>query len=99
MHNLLSETRISLAKLAQRENVHVITVWRWFSKGVAGVKLEGFSVGQRRFSTEQAFSRWVEAVTAAKNGQYVIPSRTNRKREADKRRAHKRNVAARLIEA
>jgi len=65
MKNLLSETRLSLSKLAQEEKVSPSTPWRWTKSGVRGCQLESFSVGARRFTTREAFSRFVEATTAA----------------------------------
>ncbi len=85
--DLLNEPRISLTDLAQREKRNVCTVWRWTTRGVAGVRLESFAIGHHRYTTSPgAFERWVAAVTSAKTGE-PIPSRSNRRREADQRRA------------
>lgn len=81
MPDFLNETRISFTKLARRENVHPSTIWRWTGRGVAGVKLEFFIVGGRRFTTLEAFARFVEATTAAANGAAPV-TRTNRQRDA-----------------
>ncbi len=66
---LLSEKRLSLTELARRERVAPPTIWRWYKKGVRGVRLETFVVGNRRFTTEEAFGRFVERNTAAANGE------------------------------
>src|SRR5690606_29884107 len=70
---LLAEQRISLTDLAKREDVAVSTVWRWTTRGVAGHRLEAFSVGGRKFTTEESFARWVEATNSATSG---LPSPT-----------------------
>lgn len=88
MSDLLSETRLSLTALARREGVAVSTVWRWTLRGVRGCRLETFSVGAKRFTTEEAFARFVAATTAAASGAPVAPqARTNRQRDAAIRRA------------
>ena len=97
MNDLLNEPRISLADLAKRENVNICTAWRWATRGVAGVRLETFAIGHRRYTTSPgAFERWVERVTAAKTGQ-PVPSRSSRQRETDQRRAVQELRAAGLI--
>lgn len=76
---LLTEERISVAKLARREKKSPVTVWRWTTRGVRGVKLETYCVGNRRYTTEEAWGRFVERTTAAANGE-PIPARTVRER-------------------
>jgi Protein of unknown function (DUF1580) len=88
MHDLLNEPRMSLADLAQQEDVNCCTVWRWANRGVKGIRLETFSRGGRRFTTLPAFARWCERVTAATTGQPTT-SRSRRQEEADVRRAEK----------
>jgi hypothetical protein len=87
MSHLLAETRLSLSELARREGVAVSTVWRWTLRGVRGVKLENFSVGAKRCTTDQAFGRFVEATTAAAQGVAAPAARTNRQRDAAVKRA------------
>ena len=59
MSVLLNETRVSLSKLAEEQRVHCSTVWRWALRGVGGHRLECFSLGGRRYTTREAFGRWV----------------------------------------
>ncbi len=89
MSHLLDERRLSLAALAAREGVNASTVWRWSLRGCRGVKLESFSIGAKRFTTAEAFARFVEATTAvAQGGAATAPTvRTNRQREAAIKRA------------
>lgn len=84
MNDLLRERRLSFAALAAREGVNASTVWRWSLRGCRGVKLESFSVGAKRFTTAEAFARFVEATTAVAQGRSAPATtvRTNRQREA-----------------
>ena len=83
MNNLLEENRLSLTQLAKREGVATPTTWRWAQRGIKGVRLETINVGGRRFTTTEAFARFVEATTAAaQGGQQPPASRTNRQRDA-----------------
>ena len=82
------EERISLPKLANEQGVSPVSTWRWALRGMAGVKLPTFCVGNKRFTTRPAFATWCEAVTVARSGQ-PVPSRTNRQREAAIDRAEK----------
>jgi hypothetical protein len=81
MIDLLNERRLSFAQVAQQERVNVSTVWRWSLRGVRGIKLESLSVGGRRYTTAEAFARFVEATTSAATGR-LRQSRTNRQRDA-----------------
>lgn len=88
MSDLLKEQRLSLTKLAQQQGVSVPTPWRWSNRGVKGVVLETFSIGGRRYTTQEAFQRFVERSTAAAQGVPSSPAtRTNRQREAAIKRA------------
>jgi len=85
---LLNETRITPAKLAQREGVHISSVWRWMLRGVRGCFLESINIGSKRFTTLEAFARFVEATTAAAAGEkQSVRPQTNRQREASIARA------------
>jgi transposase len=65
MLDLLNETRISLRDLAQREGVHVSTAWRWLSRGVKGARLPSYVRAGRRYTTVEAFQRWVVSTNDA----------------------------------
>ncbi len=56
---LLRERRIALAWLASSLSVNHSTVYRWVTIGVRGVRLECFRLGGRRYTTHEAFSRWL----------------------------------------
>lgn len=88
--SMLAEQRLSMTELAQRENVNASTTWRWAIRGVKGVRLETFHIGGKRYTTVEAFNRFVERTTAAAQGQLPAPApRTNRQREAAINRAEK----------
>lgn len=86
---LLQEERVSLTDLAKEEDRNVSTVWRWAQRGVRGVVLETFNVAGRRFTTREAFARFVEASTEAAQGSPVQSARANRQREAAISRAER----------
>ena len=65
---LLAERRIYLTDLARLEGVALSTVHRWIREGCRGVKLESAMRGGRRFTTKEAFTRFVQASTAAEPG-------------------------------
>ena len=91
LERLRKERRISMTKLARQEDVAVPTTWRWYKQGVRGIYLETFMVGGRRFSTQEAFHRFVAATTDAANGERPTPtSPTNRQRQAAIARAEAR---------
>jgi len=82
--DLLDETRVSMTGLARLVEVTIPTIWRWRQKGVRGVRLETFMVGGRRYTTHEAYRRFVAATTlAADGGQPPSTSaRTSRQRQA-----------------
>ncbi len=90
MFDLLSEHRLSLTELARKEGVSVPTAWRWAQRGCKGIRIQTIQIGGRRFTTREAFARFVEATTAAANGpQPATAARTNRQRQAAIKRAEK----------
>ena len=57
--DLLSESRLSLTELAKQQRIAVSTCWRWAIRGIRGHRLECFSLGGRRYTTREAFQRFV----------------------------------------
>ena len=88
LEGLLEEIRISFNVLAQEQDVSLPTVWRWHTRGIKGHRLEGFNVGAKKFTTREAFQRWVSRI----NGEQV-QSRSSKQRAADQSRA-KASLAA-----
>ncbi len=82
--SLIDEKRLSLSQVAQRLDVNTSTVWRWALKGVRGVKLDTFSIGAKRYTTEESVNRFIEGTTRSASGDSIPiqSSRTNRQREA-----------------
>lgn len=83
---LFTETRLAFNALAHEQDVSIPTVWRWSQRGIKGHVLESFSVGGRKYTTRQAFSRWL----ALTNGERVVNGETLRQRERAIDRAEKR---------
>ena len=84
MSHLLSEKRLTLSALARREGVNLSSIWRWTLRGVRGCRLETYSVGAKKVTTEESFIRFTEACTLAASGTSptVAPPQTNRARAA-----------------
>jgi len=80
MTTMLSERRLSLSQLAHQEGVSPPTTWRWAMRGIKGTQLETLCVGGRRYTTQEAFARFVERRTAAANGEQP-KARTSRQRQ------------------
>ena len=78
----LSETLITLTQAAQMlpGRPHVSTLWRWYRRGIRGVRLETYVLAGRRFTSVEALERFAAATTAAANGERP-PVRTPRQRE------------------
>ena len=59
MQHLLAEHRVALIDLARQQGVSVSTVWRWTMRGLKGIRLETFTVGGRRYTSREAFDRFI----------------------------------------
>lgn len=93
--DLLAETRSSMTELARQLGVTIPTIWRWRQRGVRGVRLETYMLGGRRYSTQEAHRRFVEATTLAADGpQPATTARTSRQRQAAIDRAERELDAA-----
>lgn len=55
---------------------HLSTVIRWAIKPKYGIRLETIILGGRRLTSEQAIVRYMEAITAAKDGSVSVPPRS-----------------------
>jgi hypothetical protein len=80
----LDETLVTLAQAARMlpGRPHISTLWRWYRRGVGGIKLETILVGGRRFTSAEALSRFTSRATAAASGEHS-PIRTPRQRELE----------------
>jgi hypothetical protein len=68
------ETLIAFAELARRipptrrgRPVSVSTVWRWATRGVRGVRLESLRLPSRSVTSQEAFGRFIDALTLTSN--------------------------------
>jgi hypothetical protein len=80
IEGILAEQRLSLTELAHREGVSPVTVWRWATRGIRGVQLESYRRGGKRFTSHQAYARWVGATQGDRPA--ALAPRTNRSRDA-----------------
>lgn len=53
------------AKYFPGKRPHITTIYRWMQRGVRGVRLETFTVGMRRYTSQEAIDRFVQQTTAA----------------------------------
>lgn len=84
LEQLLRETRLALTQLAKEQNKSIPTCWRWTTRGCKGHILVSFSCGGRRYTTREAFSRWIAAI----NGE-PVRTETPRQREQQIERAER----------
>ena len=70
MCDILSETAIPIAEAPKHTpgRPHSATIWRWWQKGIKGIKLETYLCGGRRFTSKEAIERFIRGTTAARNG-------------------------------
>jgi hypothetical protein len=67
---------------------HISTLHRWREHGIQGIQLETVMIGGRRYTSDEALSRFFAAVTAAANGE-PPPVRTPGQRKRDIEKAEK----------
>lgn len=95
MIDLLTERLFQFSKLpAQMEKltgdrIHRATAERWRMRGCRGVKLETVLIGGKRYCSDEALQRFVEATTAAADGTSTVTASTPTAR----RKAHERACA------
>ena len=83
---LFQESRVSFTQLARELDKSVTTIWRWAIRGRKGHVLESYTCGGRRYTTSEAFYRWL----AATNGnpvREVTPRQRQRQIDQAERRA------------
>ena len=68
----------SLTAVARERGVNPATTWRWWKKGVRGVKLQTFMMGGHRHTTDDALAQFFTAITAASSpdGDSVVSAST-----------------------
>lgn len=77
---ILHEERLSLPQAARSVGVNPSTIWRWSLVGVRGVTLETYSIGTRRFTSQEAIGRFVCQTTAAASRENRSAANTPRQR-------------------
>lgn len=65
--NIANETIISMTEAARMipGRPTTATVWRWTTRGVAGIKLESLKIGGRRLTSREAVERFMAACDAS----------------------------------
>lgn len=82
---------VEAVEKATGQRPHLSTCIRWCTRGCYGIKLESRVLGgKNRLTSEQAVLRFMDAVTAAKDGIVPTPTMTPRQQTLAANRAAKR---------
>lgn len=81
-------------QIATGRRPHQRTVLRWALKGVSGVKLKTVMLGGRRLCSVEQVKLFVEASTAAKDGEAPEPATTPTQAAAKQRQVKKQLAEA-----
>jgi len=65
------------------------TIWRWHSKGIAGVRLETVCLGGTRYTSSEALQRFFDAVTQARDEQCSTEDTPSESRTRSQRTARR----------
>lgn len=60
----------------------LMTVYRWLNRGVRGRRLETVLVGGKRYTSQEAITRFIEETTAAADGRRPKSKKSNRRQAA-----------------
>lgn len=73
MIDIKSESLVTLSVAANSlpGNPHPSTLQRWRVRGIHGVRLETVLVGGIRYTSDEALQRFIEATTAAADGELI----------------------------
>jgi hypothetical protein len=72
-----SEERLTLAQAGRHRRppdarpLAPSTIFRWYTKGISGVRLETICIGGTRYTSVEALQRFFDAVTLARSTQDV----------------------------
>ena len=73
---------------------HICTLYRWMQKGVRGCRLETFSVGMKRYVTQEAIDAFVARTTAAApHSDLAMQAKTSRSRHQSIAQAEREFIA------
>lgn len=94
MIDIHQETLVTLSEAAALlpDRPHCSTLHRWRMNGIHGVRLETVQIGRKRYTSQEALARFVQATTAAADGAGIQAGLgDNQKRRLEKA---KRELAA-----
>lgn len=88
----LADVPARLPPTRRGKKIHLSAVYRWTTRGLAGVKLETLQVGGRRCTSLEALQRFFTALSAHKGlaDHDRDPRRSPTKRQRDHERADRR---------
>jgi hypothetical protein len=73
---------LSRATQQLKSRPSVATVWRWAQRGIRGVTLETVVIGGRRYTSHEAFGRFMHALNAPPTKASPTPSRLRERQKA-----------------
>lgn len=79
--DILNERRLRICEAAKRGGVNISTGWRWILRGVRGHKLESALIGGQRYTSEEAFCRFIAAINAPAGGAPSVRTAKQREKE------------------
>lgn len=96
MIDLKSEAILSLPTAAKSlpGRPHLASLYRWFQRGVRGVRLETILIGGKRFTSHEAIQRFADRLTAIDAGD-TMPT-DSRRRQQEKQDAKAKLDKARI---
>jgi len=80
---------VKAVEAATSRKPHLSTVLRWCQRGSCGIRLESRILGGRRLTSPEAVVRYMDAVTAAKDG-HVTPTISPKQQATRANRAAKK---------
>ena len=68
--DVFNEETLNLNKAAGLlpERPHASTLWRWYKRGLRGIKLETIVIGGVRHTSKEALQRFIDRTTAEHDG-------------------------------
>ncbi len=77
MVDINTESVVSLTEAARilPTRPHASTMWRWYKRGVRGIRLETVVIGGKRYTSREALQRFIDRTTEAHDGGAAAPAK------------------------
>ena len=82
MIDIQNETLMTVREISESlpTHPHIGTIWRWYARGLHGIRLDTVMIGGRRMSSREAMQRFTEQTTAHRDGT-PTPSQTAKQKQ------------------